>query len=190
MLIYKREPFYGNSPSSERNANVVTGATVDGQSFKVYFSYETPIAVRIDGVLTIAENTWGMTTGKHLNAICRDKTIRVEHSKVLEAIKTLTATLPGNPSMKLDAYTGNSAGAQSKSLAVYVGQDKFYFSFETLIGVSVGWNVVLRENIWGPTTGKHLSSIADKSKRVSEEAFKHFTETLYIPSAARDVFVF
>ena len=35
----------------------------------VYFSYRTPVAFRAEGRLVVRENTWGPTTGKHLNAI-------------------------------------------------------------------------------------------------------------------------
>lgn len=35
----------------------------------VYFSYQTPVAFRADGKLVVRANTWGPTTGKHLNSI-------------------------------------------------------------------------------------------------------------------------
>lgn len=190
MLIYGKTSYYGNSGSSERNAIAVTGTTSEGTIFKVYFSYETPIAVRIDGKLTISENNWGPTTGKHLNSICTDKSIRVANREVLAAIKTLTTTIMGNPSMTIDSYQGNSAGSQLNSIVVRVGSLRFYFSYETLVGVTVNGKTTVRENVWGPTTGKHLNAIASKEYRVSETKFKEYTESLYIPQAARDVFVF
>ncbi len=35
----------------------------------VYYSYQTPVAFRVDGRLTVRRNEWGPTTRKHLNAI-------------------------------------------------------------------------------------------------------------------------
>ena len=56
----------------------------------VYLSYRTPIAFKYPGKgLTIRENDWGRTTGKHLNWIDSDKSKRipgVEFEKKLEAL--------------------------------------------------------------------------------------------------------
>jgi len=38
-------------------------------NLKVYYSYTTPIALEIDGVLKVSENQWSITTAKHLNWI-------------------------------------------------------------------------------------------------------------------------
>ena len=38
-------------------------------NLKVYYSYTTPIALEIDGVLKVSENRWSITTAKHLNWI-------------------------------------------------------------------------------------------------------------------------
>ncbi len=35
----------------------------------VYFSYKTPVAYRHRGKLRVRQNSWGPTTGKHLNEI-------------------------------------------------------------------------------------------------------------------------
>ena len=44
----------------------------------LYFSYKTVVAYRtISEGLVICENVWGTTTGKHLNWINRDKSIRI-----------------------------------------------------------------------------------------------------------------
>jgi len=53
--------------------------------------------------------------------------------------------------------------------------DKFWFSYKTLIAFkSKKFGVmVIHENNWGPTTGKHLNHIdRDKSKRVDHITFK------------------
>jgi len=44
---------------------------------KIYWSYSTIIALRIDNKLFIRENDWSTTTGRHLNAINPDKSIRM-----------------------------------------------------------------------------------------------------------------
>ena len=41
-----------------------------------YFSYQTLIAVRHKGVLVIRQNVWSTTTGKHLNQINPDHSIK------------------------------------------------------------------------------------------------------------------
>jgi hypothetical protein len=62
---------------------------------------------------------------------------------------------------------------------VTVGRVQIAFSYETPIGFSVDWSPwILRENSWGPTTGKHLNyydggTAAAKAKRVSHDDFPH-----------------
>ena len=80
--------YYGNSVSSQSTNRVITS-----DSIKVYYSYETIIAVEVDGVLTIAKNIWSSTTGKHLNAISRDKSIRVDYEVLEEIIDALKITI-------------------------------------------------------------------------------------------------
>ena len=38
-------------------------------NLRVYYSYKTPVALEIDGVLKVSENQWSITTAKHLNWI-------------------------------------------------------------------------------------------------------------------------
>jgi len=61
------------------NKNCVTISTNKG-SVDLYFSYKTLVGV--DGVCSV--NNWGNTTGKLLKEIQEDKSLRVEHSEVLE----------------------------------------------------------------------------------------------------------
>ena len=61
------------------NKNCVTISTNKG-SVDLYFSYKTLVGV--NGVCSV--NDWGVTTGKLLNEIESDKSLRVEHSEVLE----------------------------------------------------------------------------------------------------------
>ena len=38
-------------------------------NLKVYYSYSTPVALEIDGILKVSENQWTVTTAKHLSWI-------------------------------------------------------------------------------------------------------------------------
>ena len=73
---------YGNYSSD--NYGTHSMAFTDNFHNDYYFSYDTLIAFRGDEGLIIRENIWGSTTGKHLNWIDRDKSIRVD-SKTFEA---------------------------------------------------------------------------------------------------------
>jgi len=58
---------------------------------------------------------------------------------------------------------------------VRVGNVLVWFSYTTAIGFQVdGKPRVVRDNRWGPTTGKHLNKIddGDKKSRVSGEEFQ------------------
>ena len=50
-------------------ANNLTAVKVKNAVF--YFSYETLIAVNIDGLLIASENVWSKTTNKHLTMISK-----------------------------------------------------------------------------------------------------------------------
>jgi len=43
-----------------------------------WYSYKTCIAFQSKGTLTIRENDWNVTTGKHLNFINPDKSLRID----------------------------------------------------------------------------------------------------------------
>tara|TARA_R100001015_G_C4554525_1_gene115657 strand:+ start:333 stop:659 length:327 start_codon:yes stop_codon:yes gene_type:complete len=54
-----------------------------------------------------------------------------------------------------------------------VNRIEYYFSYNTLVAFQhPSSDLVIRDNIWGNTTGKHLNWIDDdKSKRVNTETF-------------------
>jgi len=72
-------------------AQNLTRVTLPGLS--VWFSYETPVAVRVEDsdALVVARNQWTTTTGKHLTMIdgggaaARD---RADHAIVLQIIES------------------------------------------------------------------------------------------------------
>lgn len=71
------------------NFNRVTAFGMD-----LYFSYETVVAFSSsEAGLVISENIWGNTTGKHLNWLNDDKSVRIENyvfnKMLLEAQKAI-----------------------------------------------------------------------------------------------------
>ena len=67
---------------------------------------------------------------------------------------------------------------------VEVGDVRVWFSYETPIAFrKVGEPLVVCENIWGPTTGKHLNRVDGgdkeaKAHRVSSDEFKRALEEI------------
>ena len=60
-------------------------------NLKVYYSYSTPIALEIDGILKVSENQWSITTAKHLswidNGNKKDTLKREEFNQLLKQHK-------------------------------------------------------------------------------------------------------
>jgi len=57
---------------------------------ELYFSYETCIAFDDGHERVISENVWSTTTGRHLNAICDDKSIRLPNAEFQKRLSALT----------------------------------------------------------------------------------------------------
>lgn len=77
---------YGNYSSN----NYGSCRGVEIGSLTLYFSYDTVIAFSSPKTgLVIRQNSWGVTTGRHLNAISENKKIRIngdEFQKQLESL--------------------------------------------------------------------------------------------------------
>ena len=57
-----------------------------------------------------------------------------------------------------------------------------YFSYETVIAYQeIGKELVATQNIWGPTTGKHLNWISDKEDRIPYDEFKEKLSKVVAP---------
>lgn len=60
-------------------------------NLKVYYSYNTPVALEIDGKLYVSQNQWTITTAKHLswidNGNKKDRLSRDEFQKLLKEHK-------------------------------------------------------------------------------------------------------
>ena len=69
-------------------------------------------------------------------------------------------------------YSSNNYGVNAL-VFTDVNRIEYYFSYNTLVAFKhPSSDLVIRENIWGNTTGKHLNWIDDdKSKRVDTETF-------------------
>ena len=59
---------------------------IDLPRLAIYFSYSTPVAFYLasDNSWTVRENDWSQTTGKHLNYINDDKSIRISGDKFMK----------------------------------------------------------------------------------------------------------
>lgn len=64
---------YGNYSSDNYGAHTLC---FEVDSNKFWFSYDTLVAFNINGEFHIIKNYWGTTTGKHLNWIDSNKSIR------------------------------------------------------------------------------------------------------------------
>ena len=65
---------YGNYSSDNYGVHCMT--MEDDYGNKFWFSYDTLVAFKTKGEFHIVKNYWGTTTGKHLNWICSNKSIR------------------------------------------------------------------------------------------------------------------
>lgn len=79
---------YGNYSSDNYGAHSLVFNDSNGN--KYWFSYDTMVAFRIDGEFHIIKNYWGTTTGKHLNWINKDKSIREDEETFNKNYERLT----------------------------------------------------------------------------------------------------
>ena len=71
-------------------------------------------------------------------------------------------------------YSNGNYGAHALVFTDSSGND-FYFSYKTLVAFRrIGHRVVVLQNYWSTTTGKHLNAIdgGDKKNRVDQDTFK------------------
>lgn len=69
-------------------------------------------------------------------------------------------------------YSSSNYGAHALVFSLPDGRD-IYFSYETPVAFRGKNGLVIRENDWGPTTGKHLNAINDdKKRRISGAEFE------------------
>lgn len=77
--------FRNENQNSAKNFNKVNIGYI-----ALWFSYETIVAFRTPQTgLVVCENVWGTTTGKHLNWIDDDKSIRVPREEFLDKLNSI-----------------------------------------------------------------------------------------------------
>jgi hypothetical protein len=62
----------------------------------LFISYETIVAFKYKGKMFISENKWSMTTGKHLNTLDDDKSIRIPHDEMMRKLNGLKIVILPN----------------------------------------------------------------------------------------------
>ena len=75
---------YGNYSSSNYGVNT---QYVELGPVTLYYSYKTIVAFSYRGKQTVCENCWGNTTGKHLNWINRDHSIRLSRTEFIDELE-------------------------------------------------------------------------------------------------------
>lgn len=80
-------------------------------------------------------------------------------------------------------YSSSNYGAHTLCFTDAAGNE-FFFSYKTLVAVRFATDrlLLVRRNVWGPTTGKHLNWIdggdaSAKADRVDADAFAVIVET-------------
>ena len=71
-------------------------------------------------------------------------------------------------------YMGNG---RDNALSFSLGGVDVYFSYKTVVAFRAEGHLVVRQNVWGPTTGKHLNAIDGgsterKAQRMNEHDFQ------------------
>ena len=91
---YSSDNYGSHTQAFTDNYGSHTQAFTDNYGNDYYFSYSTLVAVQTNiGDLFIRENVWGSTTGKHLNWIHPDHSIRLSGSEFETAISKLNLQL-------------------------------------------------------------------------------------------------
>ena len=69
-------------------------------------------------------------------------------------------------------YSNSNYGAHTLCFRDVNG-NRFWFSYDTLVAFTSGSLKFVSENVWGPTTGKHLNWIdnGNKSSRLTRDKF-------------------
>ena len=79
-------------------------------------------------------------------------------------------------------YSSSNYGAHT--LRFDIGEFTFWYSYQTLVAFkSPDHHLVVHENDWGPTTGRHLNAIDNgrKTDRVNHETFERLVKEWVAP---------
>lgn len=74
-------------------------------------------------------------------------------------------------------YTSDAYGVHTLKVTVQKGNGGvvFYYSYETIVAIEWGgFNSAVSENVWGPTTGRHINWLdnGNKNARLPREEFE------------------
>ncbi len=83
--------------------------------------------------------------------------------------------------MELPSFSNYMENGRDNALCFSLGGVDVYFSYQTPVAFRAEGRLVVRENEWGPTTGKHLNSIdggepTQKKQRVSGADFERLLD--------------
>jgi len=87
--------------------------------------------------------------------------------------------------ISISSYHGDCASTENNAKVIRIGENEFYFSFETLVAIRRGTELKVIQNCWGPTTGRHLNAIDGgspeaKEARLSREDFERLVGQINI----------
>lgn len=81
------------------------------------------------------------------------------------------------PPIQVSSYGDYDDNYGTHCLTVTVNGILFYFSYDTIVAFKDSDGLYVSENIWGPTTGKHINAIdTDKMSRFPREKFEEILE--------------
>ncbi len=79
----------------------------------------------------------------------------------------------------------NLKSPASNFIVVTIGNDEFYFSYETIVAVEIDGTLLCTDEKISATTAKHLNMIdPDKKNRVPAETFKKIINNIDVKSRA------
>lgn len=79
--------------------------------------------------------------------------------------------------VSLSSYGGYTGNYGAHCMRVTIGSLTLYFSYQTVVAFEDNMGLKVTENLWGPTTGKHLNAIDGGNKAARLPSAK-FTEEL------------
>ena len=83
-MMQVKKSNYGEYSTGNYGAHTMR---IDLGRLVIWFSYDTVIAFRYGILFRISINEWGTTTGKHLNYIDSDKSIRIPHDDMMTELE-------------------------------------------------------------------------------------------------------
>jgi hypothetical protein len=86
--------------------------------------------------------------------------------------------MTGTKEIKIFNYMGRKS---DNSILVSIGELDLYFSYSTIIAFKGApfHSIIVSENLWGNTTGRHLNRLEPiKTRRIRRDKFEHYLTEL------------